>query len=74
MKFQPSIDEKVEAPDTTDPTPSPNLHMPSPEIMGVATLIQLDEEPVIEIAGSRLDTLSQGQGRLGWKTHDKLVL
>ena len=51
-------------------------YMPSPEILGVATLVwlQLDEEPLLEIAGSRLDNLSQSQRRLGWKTQDKLVL
>ena len=50
--------------------------MPSPEILGVATLVwlQLDEEPLLEIAGIRLYSLSQSQGRLGWKTEDKLVL
>ena len=54
----------------------PCLHMPSPEILGVATLVwlQLGEEPLLEIAGSRLDNLSQSQRRLGWKTQDKLVL
>jgi hypothetical protein len=66
--------KKVEAPVHTDPTP--NLHKPSPEILGVAALVrlQLDEEPLIEVAGSRLDSFSQSQGRLGWKTQDKLVL
>jgi hypothetical protein len=40
--------------------------MPSPEILDVAALvwIQLDEEPLIEVAGSRLDSLSQSQRRL----------
>ena len=37
------------------------------EILGVAALVwlQLDEEPLLEVAGSRLDSLSQSQGRLG---------
>jgi hypothetical protein len=43
--------------------------MPSPEILYVAALvwIQLDEEPLIEVAGSRLDSLSQSQRRLWWR-------
>jgi hypothetical protein len=64
-KFQPStLNQKIEVPDHADTTSY--LYMPSPEILDVAALvwIQLDEEPLIEVAGSRLDSLSQSQRRL----------
>jgi hypothetical protein len=49
--------------------------MLSPEILDVAALVRilLDEEPLIEVAGSRLDSLSEPEKTL-MKMQDKLVL
>jgi hypothetical protein len=54
--------QKISTPDQTNP--APNLYITPPEILRVVALVwlQLDEEPLLEVAGSRLDSLSQSQG------------